>query len=348
MLETLFLTHLLTAIFGVIFATTRARKNVFLVFSISLILIQSLVIGLRNPDIATDTREYVTLFLGTSHFADRIEPLFMLGLRIIRGITSQVNIFLIIFAMIINLIFFSFLYRILANRALLVFAFFGATHTYWLTHIQVMRNGLAAAIFLLGLSFFLQKKMKHAILLSGIATGTHYSMAATIAVSFFSSALRKMEIRRMLIVIVMVGAIIFAAQMTQPVILALAPWFERIEAYSYYAETAFESSTLGLQYLFFFIVVLGFIITWKNHKNVDKEIFWIYCSIVTLSFLLWFNILYRDRVLLSAQMLEPLLLYRFLTTIAGIRIGGVILFALLVPYMYLIIFIWGPNSVLLF
>lgn len=348
MLETLFLTNFITGIFGFAISISKASTKLFFGISIPLILFQSIIIGMRDPFMMTDTREYVGLFMETTSFADRIEPFFMILTKGVRVFTSDPQIFLITFAIAINFVYFYFLYIVLGSRALIVFALFGATHIYWLSHVQTMRNSFASAFLLLGLSYFVVNRRKRGWIFSAIAINLHYSTIGPILAMLMAFNIRNMSLRSIFTMIVIGGTAIAAFLMILPSIPAFTPWFQRVEAYSYYAANDFQESSLGIQYLFFIIIFSGYFLTWRKQEEFSRKLFWGYFSIVILSFILWSNILYRDRILLFAQMLEPVLIYLLITTFVGNKVGAALLMVFIFLYSGLIIFYWGPNSVLNF
>ena len=128
----------------------------------------------------------------------------------------------------------------------------------------------------------------------------------------------------------------------------LEPWRLRLLDYSVYGEDAFSESRFDYRFVFFCLIVLIFPFLWKRQGEVTKLLFFIYLGVVVFAFLFWFNVLYRDRIFIFAQLIEPVLLMQIFLSVFGRRIGAIWIFGLGTLGSLGTIYIWGPHTVLVF
>lgn len=296
----------------------------------------------------TDTREYVALFYGSSGFEDQIEPFFMALLYSIRFFTERVDVFLIILAIILNVLYFIFIYSIVGRYALLAFGLFGSTFIYWLVHVQIIRSGLASILLLICISLLANKKIRRGVLFFAFSIGTHFSIGVISIGVFLGYMFSRPNIKRAAVTLAVLIIAFLAYEFAAPNIPFLAPWKRRLDAYAYYAETEFIQSSFGYMYAYFVVILAGFLASWKRQDEKTKFLFNIYMGVVVLSFMFWFNILYRDRVFAFAQLMEPLLLMQLFMNNFGRKGGALVTFAFGILTSSFVIFVWGPRTVLLF
>lgn len=348
MLELLFFANIATITAGLVVATTNIKRESLIFFSLAVIAIQSTIIGLRDPLMMTDTREYVALFYGYSGFDDQIEPLFMELLYAIRLFTESADVFLIIIALILNVLYFSFLYLIVGRCALLSFGLFGSTFIYWLVHVQIIRSGLASILLLICISLFMKKKVGRGVLFFAFSIGTHFSIGVISIGVFLGRLFSRPNIKHAAATLAVVVIAFLVYEFAVPKIPFLEPWKRRLDAYAYYDETLFIQSRFSYVYAYFVVILLGFIYSWKRQDENTKLLFNIYMGVVTISFMFWFNILYRDRIFSFAQLMEPLLLMQLFMNNFGRKSGALLTFAFGILTSSFVIFVWGPRTVLLF
>ncbi|WP_297340122.1 EpsG family protein [Pseudophaeobacter sp.] len=348
MFEALFLSNVITLSLGLLMALATPRRETFLLISVFSISIQSVIIGLRNPGMMTDTREYAALFEGTSGFEDRIEPFFMALIYTFRQVTDSVGLFLIGVSVLINVIYFLILDIILRRYALLAFGLFSSTFSYWLIHVQLIRNGLACVLLLLAIVLIVNGKLRRGLVFFVLALGNHFSIAVISIGAFLGYTLSEFNFRRFFAILsLMVGAYMIY-EYALPTVPSLAPWKQRLDAYEYYNRNSFISSSFGYIYAYFLLIVVGFPLLWRRHCNVEKVLFYIYISVAALSFVFWFNILFRDRIFLFAQIMEPILIALVAKNGLGRRDGAFVVFGFSILASLLVIYVWGPRTVLVF
>ncbi|MFD1195244.1 EpsG family protein [Seohaeicola saemankumensis] len=348
MLEALFFSNLATVTFGLLMSISRSRLDTFILISLIMVTAQSVIIGLRDPRMMTDTREYAALFTGTSGFEENIEPAFMLFVYLFRLVTDQVDLFLITASALLNLVYFSFLYLILNRYSLLAFGLFGSTFPYWLVHVQILRSGIASAFLLLGISLFLSQKYRRALILLATSVATHFSMAVVSTGAFLGYVASDLSAKKILSASVLIFFVFIAYEYAIPNVTFLAPWKQRLEAYSYYAENVFVDSSFGYQYVFFLLILISLFLFWRRQHETTKILFFIYFTVTVLSFAFWSNVLYRDRIFIFAQLIEPALLTILAISVVGRKYGALLISVVSVLMSILVIFYWGPRTVLIF
>lgn len=348
MLAALFISNLVTVLLGLLMALATSRRETFLFLSVFAITIQSVIIGLRNPGMLTDTREYAALFYGTSGFEDRIEPLFMTLIFAFRQITDSVSVFLIGLSAMMNILYFSILYILLNRYALLAFGLFSSTFSYWLIHVQVIRSGLASILLLLGISLILNRKLRRGLVLFTLALGIHFSIVVISVGAFLGYTLSDFRLRRFLAVIALIGGAYGVYEYALPTMPFLAPWLLRLDAYAYYNENQFIASSFGYTYAYFVLISVGFPLLWRRQFKAEKVLFFVYATVAALSFFFWSNILFRDRIFIFAQIIEPILVTKLVINGLGRRGGAILLFGFSVFASLFVIYVWGPRTVLVF
>ena len=348
MLAALFLSNCVTALFGFMMAVGKPTRHTFILVSFVVIAAQSIIIGVRDPSMMTDTREYVALFQGGSGFEDRVEPFFMAIIYGFRIITDSSQIFLILMSSLINSVYFLFLYSLSKKYSLLVFGTFSSTFSYWLIHVQIIRSGLACIFLLLALSFFISKKNRRGLGLFFLAIGTHFSLVMVSAGAFFGYAISGINFKRVVLVLALISGTFTIYEYVLPNLLFFAPWQNKIDAYKYYNEHDFIQSGFDYRYVLSFSLMLSFPLFWRRHNEIDKIMFWIYISVSALSFAFWSNILFRDRIFILAQLIEPFLIARMIITACGYNIGPLLVFAFSIFLSLVVVFYWGPRTVLIF
>lgn len=337
-----------TAAFGLATAVARSERATYFLIAILCVVLQSAVTGMRDPLLSTDTRAYIALFQGTSHFEDNLEPAFMALMAGLRAISTEPHFFLMSYALMVNLILFAAYEKLLPRRGLFLFALFSFTHVYWIIHLQAMRNGLSSALLVLGIASYLALQKRKAVIYGMLGAAFHYSMAISGGALLLASRLRDLKPQRMFASLIGAAVLVYVVP---PLLFStplFGPWVARLNAYSYYNETTFRGSTIGFQHAPLAVILLIFTFRYRRLTHSQMSVFLIYFCLTALSLAFWGNILYRDRLFLPAQMLEPVLLYFFVNQERSNRvIAALILTFLGILWCTMVIYIWGSTNILL-
>jgi len=346
-LDVFFFALVPAALLGFFTAISRLDRLTYFSISIISISVQSAVIGLRDPSMGQDTIEYIRLFQGTSQYSGNIEPAFMALLATLGTISTSAQYFLISYALILNGVIFAAYEKIMPTKGLFLFSIFSFTHVYWLIHIQTMRNGLAAALLILGIAYFLSNRRFLAFFYAILGATFHYSMAGVAAALFLFSRFRRFKAKSLLFGFAGAIIAIYLAIAVLPTLSAFSAWEARLTAYAYYNETTFRGASIGFQHIFLVLIIMIFLVRYRQLTPIQINLFLVYFFITAISFAFWQNILFRDRLFLPAQILEPVLLYFAFTGQHINRILGALLMLLFgIFWSIMVIYIWGPNNIM--
>lgn len=345
-LQIYFLLIFFNAGVGFAAAVARLKGSAFGYTAALIIIVNSIAIGKRDIGSTADTIEYVSMFRGEADYISGIEPAFRLILFLLQSFISDPNIFLFALAVLINTSIIVSFHKIIKERSLIAYAFFSSGYVYWIIHFQTIRNGLAAAFIILALAYSLQGRNFRTMCTAALAVGTHFSSILPLTGFVFLQSLlgRSVKYIAYAVLAALVGAVIFWYIIEGTGI--LDPWFARIEAYEYYAATRFRESRFGVQHVFAILLVIYFTVYWKVQAVSGKKIFLAYLSSIICSLILWENILYRDRMFLFGQLLEPILIWIAISQRFSSAISLAIFVALTCLSGYLTVFVWGPGAVL--
>lgn len=348
MMHLLFFVGLLpTALFGMLTSFKKHNFYSYLVVCGVCIIFQSIIVGFRDVNLGQDTITYVSMFHGEMNNEHNIEPMFNFLLSAIRSISEDTLFFLIFYALIINILVFMAYESMFRGMGLFLFSMFSFTHVYWLIHVQLLRNGLASSLFVLSFALLHLGRKKISVSLALAGSMIHYVVALTAVFCLIVSRFKKLNFARNSLGLILVFLLYYAVNYIFPGMPIFLAWFDRLDAYSYYNENFFSASTISFQHIPLFFIAISFARFRKRIDDNNRSIFTFYFFIVALSTFFWSNILYRDRILLSAQLIEPVLIYLSIKNF-GISDKVNVFVLLLIGSLWslVVIFFWGPRNVL--
>ncbi|MCV6577249.1 MAG: EpsG family protein [Cohaesibacter sp.] len=322
-----------------------------LAFTIPIVALVSLAISLRDIRLGADTRIYLQMYSNPDYFEPFIETAYIMALRLLRLISNDNIVYLFVSAFATNLIVYLAFVRFNPGLAAIAFALYCASPVFWTVNILILRNGLAAALIMYATIILVtagRTRGFFAFVLAG--AGFHYSAlghAVFLSVSNLST-LKHAAISAIKLILAALALIyVFPFFST-----SMEPWIERFEDYQNYASSgrfAYENSGFKLQYAIPVLILTG---AWLLRKRLsDKEIllFRYYLALLTLSILFWGNVLFRDRIYLPAQMMEPfliaLLMRRAMRDDSLFVLSGAASF---LTMAVVTILFWSPRNVLQF
>lgn len=255
----------------------------FLIFLFLLITI-SILPGLRDVMVGSDTYTYVSIFQSKVDIFGGFEPGFNLLINFLQWMGFQhYSYYLIFFALLTN---FFFLYSILSlsiNKVTSVILFLSIS-TLYLFEFNVIRQSLAVSIFLFSLIFLVKEDYKKTIIIILLAILFHYSAIFLLIIPFlfyfFKEKLFILNVLSLIIVLlinlVFSGVLDFAISLTG-----------REAVYANYSDVGTES---GLRFVFLIntIIYLSLCISAIFFKKL-KDINLYKIGLMLFSFLLAFN-----------------------------------------------------------
>lgn len=343
-----YLSYLFFCISLFILACSLRGGSYFIGFAIILVF-ESVFIGCRSVDVGNDSLNYVEIFKFSDRVWEHVEIGYIYLLKLIGYITDSEKFFLVIHAILLNLILLYSFKLWLGKNASLAFLIFMSTHVYWLIHIQVLRNGVASALFLLFLSGYLNRKK--IVAATGLLTTTiHYTSFIPLALSLYVSLLKKISnyyLRYFFIIILLISMFLLQNSF---VFLSLdhdGVFAKKVADNIHYMETGSMAIVkVGFYYLITLLVILTAILNQKNYSQNEKTLFFVYLAIIAASLVFWEVTLFRDRIYLYAQLMEPVLLVLFITRGSFYKLK---VFASIISshfWALCVIFIWGPANIL--
>lgn len=317
-------------------------------WNLAMVVVASLVVALRDVNFGADTRVYLRIFEDPAQFDGDLEAAYMLALRTLGVITQDGTLFLFASSLAINFAIYAGCARLNARLAGLSFAFFTATPVFWLANVLVLRNGLGAALVALA-TIILVTSGRTRGFFAAVVTGAlfHYSLlghALLLAVGDLRS------VRRVAISVATLavagGALVL---MSSSFAAMAAPWVERYEDYQYYASTgqgAFRASSFEPQHAFPILIAFGAFLARRNLQPEEALLMRFYFVMVLMAVAFWGNVLFRDRLYLPAQMLEPLLFALLFRRLLDDKSFVLVSLLFLVAMGGVTVLLWGPRNVL--
>ena len=271
---------ILTIIFGMIF-----EKNNKKLYSIIMIILFTLIAGLRNYTIGNDTQPYFHSFnnflvYGYDSFSiSRFEKGYIL-LNLIVGIfTDNFTIMLTICALIINIFICNFIRKNSKSMCMSFLLFFFCR--FFFSEMNIVRQYIALGIFLYSIKYIENKRMLKYLLYICIAAAFHYSVIFMIPLYYlYDIKLDKKKIIYMSLITLLVNYVFYDILMKLTNVLGI---------YQGYVTEFYGSNKIGSIIVFFmYFIVYIFLLYITKHKKVMKKDNFLYnCSfiLVLVSFL---------------------------------------------------------------
>ena len=191
------------------------------IYLICICLFVILLGGLRAVSVGTDTRQYWSAFnlikeLPADQLWDtRYEPGFVILCRLLSGISDNPHILLMVSSIMIFVPCFIFIYRNSADVVLSSYLF--VTLGFILSMFNLMRQGLAIGIILIGVEFFFKRKNYFFFLLMCVLAMQFHQSAIISVVLIFVPSIKKWDLKK-----------IFIATCLAPIVFVLAFAFFRV------------------------------------------------------------------------------------------------------------------------
>lgn len=344
-----YLSILLALLLGLVVTSSRA-SSMNLVLSVLGLFAASIFVGLRDVSVGQDTVSYISIFDDPASYTDYIEPGFIYYNMLIGALTDSGTAFLVIHALIVNLVLYAAYRCLVGDRAILAMAILMATHVYWLMQIQLLRNGFAAALFLLCALAAIAGRKTTAALAGSAAVLIHYTAAIPLAVWAVARALSQGR-RRSAVVRLLIAAIaaylLFDIYTDGRLNVLFEAYFNKIEG-NIYSSTHGEmiGPKFGFQYLPGAVIVFFGALNWRLLPAPLRDAFAVYLGVALVSFLTWDITLFRDRIFLFAQVFEPLLLLMLGEHLGNRSLNLALTVCGICAWSYGVVFLWGPNNLL--
>lgn len=338
---------LVTLFFGLLVALIESSLQRTML-SVIVILLVSIVVGLRDVHIANDTQVYLRIYHTLGDWWMRVEPGFLILNYLFAALQFSDRAFIIALAVVLNGVVFLAYRQINERYALLSFAFFMSSQAFWVTNFQVIRNGIASGLLLFAVSLFMAQRPKTCWAVMFVSVSMHFS-TAIVGLSFVlaQNFQRGSRVRNTLFAIpVIFGAIYIYVNIEQ--IIFLSSWIQRLEAYEVYAETVFSQSRISVQHWPLLALSILVPLFWRRLGTQERALFGFYLLFGAIAFSFWNNILFRDRLFLVAQMIEPILIVALAKIWRPASLSLVCAAITMFLSAYVWIMIWGPSNVLNF
>lgn len=173
-----------------VFINFIKKENKKFLFSLLIVLLQAILIGIRAKNIGIDSHQYAAIFSG-SYNREGIEPLFLVIKFLLNWITTDYSIFFVFMATVINLFIF-FAFKNLTKDYAIAFAIFLSTFLFINMQINIMRQALAISIVFYAISCLIMKENRKFWIFVLIATSAHYT-AILFSILYF---LRNVELNK--------------------------------------------------------------------------------------------------------------------------------------------------------
>ncbi|MEA5163506.1 EpsG family protein [Cereibacter johrii] len=314
-----------------------------------IVALVSLAVSLRDIRFGADTRVYLEMYKSPDDFEDFVEIAYITALRLLRLISEDGTFYLFVSALATNLTVYLAFVRFNPRLAAFAFVLYCATPVFWAANTLILRNGLAAAFILYAAMILVTAGRTKVFFAFALAGGTfHYS--ALVHAGFLSIANLSTVKRFVISVATLILAALSLVYIFPLFSGILDPWIKRFLDYQYYASTgqfAYDNDGFRPQYAIPVLSVLGALLLWTRLRSTEMLLFKYYLALVMISAVFWGNILFRDRIYLPAQMMEPLiiafLIRRAVKDNSMFVMAGTAIVLMLAAVSILI---WAPRNVL--
>lgn len=282
-----------------------------------------ILFGTRGINVGVDTENSSSYFLGERVF-ESLAELKDIGIYIIsmfvRLFSKDINAFLTVLASLYVIPIVISIRRITTNNRLILFFILVSFFFFKSMGINTVRQGIAASFFLLGLTYYLEKKYIPTIVLYFIAFINHASIAVLIGISLISKLLKTPKIPIYIFAIAAVLSFfnvgVYNILVKIPIVNILVEdrltgYVQGIEGIAY--RTGFRLDFFVFNTIFAYIGYLT--LSDKNTMSFNRSQYLsIYISYLLASsvFFLMFTAAYSDRFGFLSWLLIPLLLMPYI------------------------------------
>lgn len=322
-----------------------------LCFSLISIGIYSFVISARDVNIGADTATYLNMYNDVGFYSESVEFGYIWLLKLISSLGVSDAGYLFINSLLINTILFIGYRRFNIQLAGLSFGLLTSLPVFWISNILLLRNGLAASIvassiLLLSVDVNASERrwLKYASIMS---IPFHYSTVAhSILIQIFLK-IKRGDVRYAVLAAVIVALLLFITMYLFGSL--LEPWTKRYDDYNQYAKEGVGSfSMAGVQphHAIPLFIGVGCYFLRTRFTTSIRNLTQMYFMIVLASLVFASNPLFRDRIYIPAQLLEPVIIASILK--CWLSRGGYIVVSIVIfiSLSAVTLFYWGPRNVL--
>lgn len=325
------------------------KRRHSLPFGIVVVFLLSVFVGLRDPSVGQDTRNYIDIFLHPGRYKEFIEPGFIQFVALLGLFTNSSQLLLITLSSVINGLLLLAYRSILGRFALVAIFLFACTHVFWLFNIQVIRGGLAAALFLVAVVGLLNGRMHVYLVLGALAISVHYAATLPVLLAYIVSRVKAERFTpRAILAVVPYGVIMLAVIFLSGDVVTqyFGAYYEKYAHLELSKSRHDLHSSVGFQYLPSILLLVLTILRWRKLGLIYKRLYLIYLSICAASMVFWELVILRDRMFYFAQPLEPLMYVFLVVSVPNRRFWLLALQGVFVVWSIGVVFIWGPANIL--
>lgn len=307
----------------------------------------TLILATRSIQQGNDTIVYLQIFGCPQCFANDVEFGYIYFLDFLLFFGNSPIFFLGVHALLINTLLFVFYITVSPRYGVLAFAVFACTHTFWLINIQIMRNGISAILVALSIALLIRAWRYLSFGTGTVAISIHFSSLVTFTAIQITQFLirRSYPLRLTITIIVFVLPGLYAFWLSNQEI--VERWGRKYDDYVFYQLNHFSNSTLDFRYMPAALLLLTFMLSFRRLTHYAFNFFVSYFALLIVSSVFWSNILFRDRILLPAQVLEPALGVLCIAQLKEAKVWILAVFAVAsLIWAAAIVFYWGPRNIL--
>ena len=336
-------------VFGLL-TTCLKRQSEVTILSFIVLFAVSVFLVFRDVDVGQDTVNYLYIFHAADSATDTVDVGFLFFVKAVRVFVSSGTAYLVVQAFVTNAIIYMSYRAAVGKFALYAMALLACTHVFWMVHILVIRNGMAAALLLAAIVALLKSRRLMFAVLGCASISTHFVSALPAAAAYagFTLSQRKFKLKALLgtsvVALLVLGLLYVARDSIQE---SLFVFYQKFDDNVMRGDLgAMKESAFGFQYIPAIGIVLLTFFSWKSLDAFSRRLFYIYLVLVSVSMLFWWNILFRDRLFLFAQLFEPLILVNCMLRLQKVGVGKMVLASIFYLWSVGVIFVWGPANIL--
>lgn len=255
-----------------LFSLSKQGENLHSVNFFVAFLVSAMFMLLRDPTAPNDYLNYKAMYESIFVLKDVFEAyhgnyFFSFVQYLGRGLGIPHEVFSLVLSAVCVLLAATAIYLIFDNKkyAVICFVMFSVTSTYILLFTNVIRQGLALSLFMLGVAFFVRKSYVKALLFILLSVYSHGTGLILVMV-FLAAMLYKPEGRYRSILIIALPVLPLVGSSMMGLISGMGDGFGKIDRYSDYEyDNALVYIKAGLLYIFFVFLC------WLERRGFFKE-----------------------------------------------------------------------------
>lgn len=341
------MTYLYAALPGVLLIISIALNNLknprqLRILSLFAVTAICILVAARPIELGVDTKAYLDILRSPSNFWLVNEPGFMILNVVLSSLTIPDPVYLFTLSVLINIPLIIAGRELFGRYALLIFAALLCTHYYWLINIQLLRNGVSTAFFLLGFAFGLNNKNKKEFICYTVACSFHFISILPVLVVMLLQAFTLQKFIKYILASLIVFVFVF--------LYADSYFNQWVEKYHWYTQLASDGvikseDTTKLYHLIPLLLFPLYLYFRRrlcaNTDALGKAYFSI--GLVALG-IFGGNALFLDRVYLFALVLEPFFIFGLLKTIFNRHSAFITFFSFYILIYLNTMILWWPRN----